>query len=513
MRAAIYARYSSEGQREQSIEDQIADCNEYAARYNYQIVGVYADYAKTGRNDQREQFQLMLSDSDKQLFDTLLVWKLDRFGRNRAEMAINKLRLKKNGVNIISIKENIPDGPEGIILESVMEGLAEYYSANLAQNIKRGLNSNAKKGLCNGALPIGYDHVGDEIVVNKEQAYLIQTVYKKFLSGLSLADVVREINSMGFRTKKGNPFTRNTIEYMLRNERYTGKYIYSDVVIPDAYEAIISESDFLKAQDMLDHLGYKRKADCEIYWLRGILYCGECGEQYVGESGTSKLGRKYYYYKCKGRKRKKTDCKNDTLKKDEIEQAILQITIDKVLNDAIIDPLADKIAEILNNNDSTDLIMLKKQQRELNTKITNLLNALEQGAASARITERLNEYEQDLDLVSSKIKLEEIKNPHATVEEVKWALKNFKLSYLNDDADKIALITRFINRVDYNKGILTINYNFVYLDEQGNIRSACLCSTNTKMVERSSIVLNTIQYNDNGTFSYSFDYNEFLKAA
>ena len=135
--AVVYARYSSRSQTEQSIEGQLEAARAYAAAHGYTIVHEYADRAKSGRTDNREQFQAMLRDTSKKQFGVILVWKVDRFGRNREELTINKLKCKKNGVRVEYIAETIPDTPEGVILESVLEGFAEYYSLQKARQNAR----------------------------------------------------------------------------------------------------------------------------------------------------------------------------------------------------------------------------------------------------------------------------------------------------------------------------------------------------------------------------------------
>ena len=137
MTAVIYARYSSDNQREESIEGQIRECTAYAEKNGITIVKHYIDRAISAKTDNRPEFQQMIKDSDKKLFDIVLVWKLDRFARNRYDSARYKTQLKKNGVKLMSATEIISEGPEGIILESVLEGYAEYYSADLAEKVVR----------------------------------------------------------------------------------------------------------------------------------------------------------------------------------------------------------------------------------------------------------------------------------------------------------------------------------------------------------------------------------------
>ena len=161
--AVVYARYSSAGQKEQSIDGQLAAAYKYAEAKGYQIVHEYIDRAMTGRNDDRDDFQRMLSDTGKHQFSVIIVWKVDRFGRNREEITFNKYRCKKNGVRVEYVAENMPEGPESVILEAVLEGMAEYYSLQLSQNVKRGLLENAKHHKAvSGTPPLGYKLTEDK---------------------------------------------------------------------------------------------------------------------------------------------------------------------------------------------------------------------------------------------------------------------------------------------------------------------------------------------------------------
>ena len=145
MNGVIYARYSSDNQREESIEGQLRECNDFAKRNDITIIDSYIDRAFSATTDKRPAFQKMIKDSAKNMFDVIIVQKLDRFARNRYDSARYKAQLRKNGVKVISANENISEGSEGIILESVLEGMAEYYSADLSEKVIRGLTENAIK--------------------------------------------------------------------------------------------------------------------------------------------------------------------------------------------------------------------------------------------------------------------------------------------------------------------------------------------------------------------------------
>ncbi len=185
MNAVVYARFSSHRQGEQSIEGQVAEAERYAAEHGLTIIHVYADRAQTGRNDNREQFQLMLSDAANKKFDALIVWKTDRIGRNKEEIALNKYHLKKNGVKIYYVAEMIPDTPEGIILEAVIEGMAAYYSEQLSQNIKRGQRASAAKAQSTGGnRPLGYLTGPDKkFIIDPESAPTVKLVFNLYAQG------------------------------------------------------------------------------------------------------------------------------------------------------------------------------------------------------------------------------------------------------------------------------------------------------------------------------------------
>ena len=199
MTAVIYARYSSDNQREESIEGQIRECTAYAEKNDITIVKHYIDRAISAKTDNRPQFQQMIKDSDKKLFDIVLVWKLDRFARNRYDSARYKTQLKKNGVKLMSATEIISEGPEGIILESVLEGYAEYYSADLAEKVNRGMMENALKCMNNGAgIPLGY-YVDEtqHLQIDEKKAPYVHEIFQRFADGEMIKTIIADLNARG----------------------------------------------------------------------------------------------------------------------------------------------------------------------------------------------------------------------------------------------------------------------------------------------------------------------------
>ena len=293
---ALYLRFSSEKQKEQSIEGQLRDCISYCKLNRYRIVAIYVDRSKTAskRVAKRVYFQQMIQDSSRREWEYVVVWKLDRFARNRQDSAIYKSRLRKNGVRVLSATEVISEQPEGIILEAVLEGMAEFYSAELSQKVSRGMRESAIKGMSvGGTLPLGYKVENKKYVIDPVTGPIAQEAFKRYAAGETVAEICARFNDLGYKTVKGGPFNKNSFHRMFRNERYIGVYKHGDIrhesgMIP----ALIDRHTWDEVQARLeknDLAPAKSKAK-EEYMLTGKLFCGHCGSMMVGESGTGRRG-------------------------------------------------------------------------------------------------------------------------------------------------------------------------------------------------------------------------------
>ena len=225
-KAIIYARYSSERQTEQSIEGQLRVCQEFAEREGITITGEYIDRAISGTTDHRPQFQRMMADCPRLDIEYVIVYKLDRFARNRYDSAIYKAKLKQNGIRLLSAMEKITDSPEGIIMEGLLEAMNEYYSAELSQKIKRGMRENVIKGKTTGGnIALGYRIGADKrFEIVEEQAVIVRKIFQMYAEGSTFAEIITELNSMGLKTSRGNPYNKSSISRILSNERYIGRY-------------------------------------------------------------------------------------------------------------------------------------------------------------------------------------------------------------------------------------------------------------------------------------------------
>ena len=283
--AVIYARYSSDSQTEQSIDGQLRVCKEYAEKNDIIILDTYIDRAMTGTNDNRPDFQRMIKDSNKKAWNYVLVYKLDRFSRNKYETTIHKHTLLKNGVKVLSAMENIPDTPEGIILESLLEGMNQYYSAELAQKIKRGMHETRLKGnYQGGSLLYGYKVNGRKIVVDETKVDIIKFIFEQYSTGVFVKDIIAKLNQKGI-FNNGKPFTENRVYRMLKNEKYLGRYTFENELIENMYPRIISDELFAKVKKITTKNYHGKRSMKSTFLLRHKLKCGYCGYPISAECG------------------------------------------------------------------------------------------------------------------------------------------------------------------------------------------------------------------------------------
>ncbi len=465
--AVVYARFSSHSQGEQSIEAQVSEAHKYAAAHGYTIVHEYIDRAKTGRTDNREQFQQMLKDTSKKQFEVIIVWKVDRFGRNREEIALNKMRCKKNGVRVEYIAENIPNTPEGVILESVLEGFAEYYSLQLSQNVRRGLSASAEKCQSTGGnRPMGYLTGPDKkFVIDPVTAPTVKMIFQMYADGKTVTEIINHLNGLGLHNQKGKPFNKNSLYSILKNEKYTGVYIWQDQRIEGGMPRIIDNQTFWKVQDLIKTskrtpANKWNKAD---YILTEKLFCGKCGSPMIGESGTGKMGVKYNYYTCNQKKYQKK-CDKKPIRQDLIESTVINATVDLLKDDELIRFLIDHTWEYyLSQNDSQEEIeTLKKQLQQVQTAMENLVRAAELGMVNEVTQKRMKELEdQKTSLIIAITDREITEKFHVTKEYMSFFFHRFKTMNYSDPKCQKQLIATFVNSVYlFDDNTLTINYNF-----------------------------------------------------
>lgn len=470
MKGVIYARYSSEKQTEQSIEGQVRVCEEYCKRNDIDILHIYIDRALTATKniENRVEFQQMIKDSDKRKWDCVVVYKLDRFARNRYDSAVYKAKLKKNGVRVISATENISDNPEGILLESVLEGMAEFYSKELSQKVTRGMYESALKAQSTGGqIPLGYKIVNKKYEIDPLYAPIVKEAFEMYANGFTIKEICEKFNTKGYKTARGNKFTQKSFQGMFKNKKYIGIYTYNnEVEIEGGVPALIDKETFDRVREKLQK---NKKAPARgkakvNYLLSGKLYCGHCGQAMTGDSA-KKADKRYHYYTCSERK-KYEKCNKRNIQKNYIEKLVVEDTLERVLTEENINLIADIAVKELekDRNENTLIKVLEAQIKEIQKSIDNLLKALETGIKSESVINRIAELEQKKKDTEIRLIQEQKSYPSLKKEHVIFWLYQFIDGDIENPDFQRRIIDLLINKIflfDEPDGSykLTITYN------------------------------------------------------
>lgn len=420
MRAAIYCRYSSDNQNYGSIDAQLRAIQEYCAKESIAIVKTYIDEAESATSDNRPQFVDMIRDVAEKDFDIVIVHKLDRFARNRYDAAFYRRKLKDAGVRLISVLEPLDNSPESVILESVLEGMAEYYSLNLAREVKKGLREAALKCKHTGGVPpFGFDVTADKsYVINEVEADAIRMIFDMYAKGKSYNIIIAALNDMGLKTKRGNQFGKNSLNEILRNEKYKGTYIFNrsinkidgkrnyrvskdnaDIIrIEGGMPAIISYEQFDAVQAGLQKRKHTKGANSakRLYLLSGLIRCGECG---AAMSGTTKRdGRskaEHSYYQCTKRKAFK-NCELKPVSKEFAENHIKQLLTNNLSDPDYIKKIASAMIKTRDQRLDTNahlVVELRDELAVVTKKIDGMMRAITDGLYTSSMKEQMQDLE------------------------------------------------------------------------------------------------------------------------
>lgn len=461
MKAVIYARYSSDNQREESIEGQVRECQSFAERKGYTVIRTFIDRALSGtRADNRPQFQQMISDSTLREFQYVIVWKIDRFSRDKFDSVKYKYALKSSGVSVISATEPIDGSPEGQMMESVFEGISVYYIKDLAQKTSRGMTENAIKDKFNGGtLTFGY--MIDEnhhFQLDPANAPIVLDVFTRFSEGETIRSIIDDINSK--MSNNGRKFTYHFLNWMLNNRRYLGEYKFQDTVNNEAIPPIISQELFDKCQHRLNvnkHKAGSFKNNKEKYLLTGKIFCGNCGATISGISGTGKCKSIYRYYKCMNVKKHK--CNKKPVQKELIENIVLNAAMDIFKDKALIRKIS-KACFDLQSKESPMLPALKRRLRENQKEIKNLMNAIKAGIVLKTTKAELEKLESEQEQLETNIAMEKLVKPVIPQEKIQVWLMKFAASDLSDQSQKQRIIDIFVNSVYVYDDRVVIFFNY-----------------------------------------------------
>ena len=486
-KAVIYARFSSDMQREESIDAQVRAITEYAKNKNINIIKIYADEAKSATTDDRPQFLQMIEDSKNCLFDIIIVHKLDRFSRNRYDSAIYKRKLQLNGIRLISVLENLDDSPESIILESVLEGMNEYYSANLAREVMKGQKENAYNCKHNGGMPpLGYK-VNDDLTysIDEKTAPAVHIIYQMYIDGYGYTKIAERLNNEGYRTQTGRKFSRHSMYGILRNEKYTGTYVFNRTVkqipgakrvhrkskdeddiikIKDGMPRIIEDKIWMEVQNKLDNNLKGSNSAKEIYLLTGLIKCGKCNGAMIGNR--RKAGRNkdlYVTYECNTRKRTK-ECDMKAINRDYVEELVISELEKNVFSDKAIQKITEHISSYCKTEHKTINADINKYTHELTgvqTQINNIVNAITNGMFHDSMKSQLDNLEDKKSKLTLRIQEANLQlNKHAPSDEmIKEYLSYGKKIRHMDKNEQKKLINTYVSSIlvhEDNIQIITI---------------------------------------------------------
>lgn len=456
-KAELYARYSSDNQRSESIDAQLRAMQNYCQQNHILIVETYIDEAKSATTDHRPSFQKMIVDSKYHQFNIILVHKLDRFARNRYDSAVYKRELKKNGVSVYSVLENLDDSPESIMMESVLEGMSEYYSQNLAREVMKGMRETALQCKHTGGKPpLGYDlNTDGKLIINQGEAEVVQQIFKMYLDNYSYSKMAEVLNKKGYRTKTGSLFRKNSFYSILRQEKYTGVYIWNrasakqngmrnnhkskalkdQVRIQGGCPSIISRSDFEEVQKKMQERAHgKAESKARRYYMlggKGFLQCGICEKSMTGTVRKSH-GKTYITYQCPSHKAKQ--CETKEVRADRLNLIVAQQLAKFFFREDRLKDWEDLLRSDI--RDDPENKSLKNRIKGIDKKMENILQNLEDVVSKA-LTQRLDELAQKKEELESKLRKMTNVPTRITKDDMKKLKAGFIQLLMNEDLPEV----------------------------------------------------------------------------
>ena len=458
--AAIYARYSDRKQREESIEDQLKVCNDFAKREGYKVIKEYCDYAMSGRSDDRVAFQRMIRDSATLGIKAVIVYKLDRFARDRFDTATYRRKLKANGVRVVSATECIPDTPEGIILESVMEGMAEWYSANLSQNVKRGMKGNAERCLANGVKLFGYKTGTDgRFEIDTLTAPYVCEAFRRYNAGTPQIEIARWLNESGMKTTFKNEWSQTSIRALLNNQKYAGVYKFGDVTIDGGIPSIVTKEEFY----MANHNRTRSKSRPSEYNLTGKLFC-QCGSPMIAAAGTSRNGTVHHYYHCQDAVKHK--CGSKRIRVADMEKMVIEGSRVLLRDSATFDAVLDSLVRFCDSQADRDLVRgIERNKRQVEHRIKNLIDLLADVGKDDALLAKLNSSREELEVIDMSLSAERQKSNIIPADFIEFVLEKARDLDTSDVDECARFLVNFVSRVTVGNEYLTIEFH--YKDEHG----------------------------------------------
>lgn len=460
---AVYARYSSHAQNDASIEQQVAECKAYASSHDLKITEVYADRAISGRSDRRPEFQKMIRHAESGRFQIVLTYKSNRIARNMLDALRYEERLEKAGVKVIYCKENFGDNAAGRLAIRMMMSLNEFYSENMAEDIRRGLIDGAKQSKVMGCIPLGYKKGEDGcFAIDEPKAEIVREIFRRVAENETLASIADDLNARGIQTQYKKPWGKNSFSTLLSNERYIGVYKFAEVRIDGGMPAIIDRALFEEVQEKVRRRKEVagRRRDFAEYLLTGKLFCAKCGAPMVGISGTSKSGNLHYYYICKT-KREQHACNKLNVRKEAVEREIALQLKNTILQPNVMEWMINNVLRFQDEaRKQSDLAAYQNRLVDVKRSLDNLVKAVEAGVFSQSTKARLDELEAEQRELHGMIAMEQAKIKTVTREQIEYYLESFRDGDVDDPAYQKRLFKAFLVKAFLDDDKFRIVYNY-----------------------------------------------------
>ena len=462
-KAVIYARYSSHNQREASLEQQIAECKKYAEKNGYTVSDIYQDAAVSGRTDDRPAFKRLMKDAEKEKFDYIIAWKSNRIGRNMTQTMTNMAKLAEYGVECLYTEEDFDNTASGRFALRNMMNVNQFYSENMAEDIRRGLMDNAEKCMVNGMTPLGLKRGEDgRYAIDEPTAAIVRQIFDRILHGWTITEVMTDLNNRGIKTRYGNEWKHQSFNKLLSNEQYIGVYKYSGVRIEGGIPPILDKEVFEGVQKVLGEKKRPRgkKRDTADYFLVGKVFCGKCESPMTGISGTSKTKAKHYYYACNAKHYDHT-CDKKNVPKDDLEFSV-GLGVKTLLQDqGLVDWLLGGYDDIIRQiREESKVSTLEGQLAEVTVSLDNIMKAMEAGAFNDVIIKRMNELADTKKDIEQAIAVETEALKTFSVDKLRENLYKFRDGDLEDERFLRDLIQNFVRRVLVFDNEIRISFYF-----------------------------------------------------
>ena len=479
MRTVAYVRFSSDSQRSESLDAQLRAIKDYCNNNNLNLVNVYSDSALSGTStNNRTAFLQMISDSKKNLFDFVIVHKLDRFARNSYDHAIFEKKLNDNKVRLLSVREQLNNSPESAILKNVLIGVNEYYSLNLSVEVKKGMYENFENNKHTAGIPpLGFDLDSEKrYIINEKEAEIVKSIFQMSLDGMGYAKIAQELNKQGHINKRGRPFAKTSIRDTLLNEKYIGNYVLglkdkngkltgNERRKEGAIPAIVDKEIFLDIQAKLKKRKSGKRKNQQNYFLTGFCECGECGGSFTGGGLVHGRTKKYYVYTCSSRKSKKTDCKNMQIRKELLEPLVFDKIREEIFQDDKIEYISKEIEKQIKEKNkqfsanfkklSSKITYLEdKKQKLLDIFLDSIITKEEYNVKNQELEKNLHDLKLELNLLNN--------TDSISRKEIKAYLKDLaeKFEQKNDDL-KRNVIETFVDKVIIYKDRVEVKLQFI----------------------------------------------------